>query len=563
MKKIILAIIPALTLLSSSCQDYLTQLPEDKLTDDPAFWANESNVENYSYGFYSTYFTGYGMKDTWGKFFSGETLNDDFAPVTPKSFTKTEPATSSVWSFRNVRKANQFIGNVSSSTMPEHARKHWIGIARFFRAMEYCNLMETYGDVPWFDRVLSETDDQLYRQRDPRAFVVSKVLEDFEYAAANVKDSNDQLKVNKSVVLAFMTRRMLYEASILKYHNLDPQLATSVFEKVREAALMIMNSGKYAISDNYRDLFSSLSLAGNKEVILYREYATGLVTHNLVTHNNIEAQTGASKDLLDSYLKSDGTPVSPVADRNYETYMSNRDGRLSQTFAPALRVRGEYSNYSTTGYACHKFLNDDIKDKQEGKSNLNPTDAPVMRYAEVLLNYAEACAETGNITQDDLDKSVNLLRARKTTNLPPLQVIGSSAAVNGVVYDDPRRDPSVSPVLWEIRRERRVELAMEGFRNADLKRWAKYEYLNTDGSDINRGAWIRKSDFPEMTEVYIENDAGEGYIIPAPKKETQRYFDKSDLMSVRVYLEPLPLDQITLYEANGSVLKQNPGWRDR
>lgn len=563
MKKIILAIIPALTLLSSSCQDYLTQLPEDKLTDDPAFWANESNVENYSYGFYSTYFTGYGMKDTWGKFFSGETLNDDFAPVTPKSFTKTEPATSSVWSFRNVRKANQFIGNVSSSTMPEHARKHWIGIARFFRAMEYCNLMETYGDVPWFDRVLSETDDQLYRQRDPRAFVVSKVLEDFEYAAANVKDSNDQLKVNKSVVLAFMTRRMLYEASILKYHNLDPQLATSVFEKVREAALMIMNSGKYAISDNYRDLFSSLSLAGNKEVILYREYATGLVTHNLVTHNNIEAQTGASKDLLDSYLKSDGTPVSPVADRNYETYMSNRDGRLSQTFAPALRVRGEYSNYSTTGYACHKFLNDDIKDKQEGKSNLNPTDAPVMRYAEVLLNYAEACAETGNITQDDLDKSVNLLRARKTTNLPPLQVIGSSAAANGVVYDDPRRDPSVSPVLWEIRRERRVELAMEGFRNADLKRWAKYEYLNTDGSDINRGAWIRKSDFPEMTEVYIENDAGEGYIIPAPKKETQRYFDKSDLMSVRVYLEPLPLDQITLYEANGSVLKQNPGWRDR
>lgn len=563
MKKIILAIIPALTLLSSSCQDYLTKLPEDKLTDDPAFWANESNVENYSYGFYSTYFTGYGMKDTWGKFFTGETLNDDFAPVTPKSFTKTEPATSSVWSFRNVRKANQFIGNVSRSAMPEHARKHWIGIARFFRAMEYCNLMETYGDVPWFDRVLSETDDQLYRQRDPRAFVVSKVLEDFEYAAANVKDSNDQLKVNKSVVLAFMTRRMLYEASILKYHNLDPQLATSVFEKVREAALLIMNSGKYAISDNYRDLFSSLSLAGNKEVILYREYATGLVTHNLVTHNNIEAQTGASKDLLDSYLKSDGTPVSPVADRDYETYMSNRDGRLSQTFAPALRVRGEYSNYSTTGYACHKFLNEDIKDKQEGKSNLNPTDAPVMRYAEVLLNYAEACAETGNITQDDLDKSVNLLRARKTTNLPPLQVIGSSAAVNGVVYDDPRRDPSVSPVLWEIRRERRVELAMEGFRNADLKRWAKYEYLNTDGSDINRGAWIRKSDFPEMTEVYIENDAGEGYIIPAPKKETQRYFDKSDLMSVRVYLEPLPLDQITLYEANGSVLKQNPGWRDR
>lgn len=563
MKKLLISIIPALALMSSSCQDYLTKLPEDKLTDDPAFWASESNVENYSYGFYTTYFTGYGMKDTWGKYFTGETLNDDFAPTTPTTFTKTEPATSSAWSFKNVRKANQFIENVSKSAMPENAKRHWVGIGRFFRAMEYCNLMQDYGDVPWFDKVLSETDAELYRPRDARKFVVSKVLEDFEYAANNVRDTDDKLKINKNVVLSFMTRRMLYEASVLKYHNLDQDLASDLFRKVKEAALIVMNSGKYAIVDNYRDLFSSLSLAGNKEVILYREYATGLVTHNLVTYNNTESQTGASKDLLDSYLKSDGTIVTPDADKDYNTYMTNRDGRLLQTFSPELRVRGEFSNFSTTGYACHKFLNEDLKDKQEGKSNLNPTDAPVMRYAEVLLNYAEACAELGSVTQSDLDASINLIRARKTTKLPALQVMGTSPAVNGVTYDDPKRDPSVSPILWEIRRERRVELAMEGFRNSDLKRWAKYKYLNTQSSDINRGAWIRKADHPKMTEVFIENDAAEGYIIPAPKKETQRYFNETDIMSTRVYLEPLPLDQITLYDANGFVLKQNPGWKDR
>jgi len=135
-------------------------------------------------------------------------------------------------------------------------------------------------------------------------------------------------------------------------------------------------------------------------------------------------------------------------------------------------------------------------------------------------------------------------------------VVGNSPAVNGVVYDDPKRDPEVPSILWEIRRERRIELAMEGFRFNDLKRWKKLAYTdNFNRADINRGAWIRRSDYASLSNVVIENGADEGYIIPAAR-QAYRAFDNE-----RVYLDPIPLDQIKLYQDQGVALTQNPGWQ--
>src|SRR5690606_11374828 len=149
----------------------------------------------------------------------------------------------------------------------------------------------------------------------------------------------------------------------------------------------------------------------------------------------------------------------------------------------------------------------------------------------------------------------NVLRDRPGINLPHLQVIGNSPAVNGIVYDDPKRDPQVSGILWEIRRERRIELAMEGFRLSDLRRWKKLEYTdNFNRPDINRGAWIRKTDYANLSNVVIENGAEEGYIIPAAR-QAYRAFNND-----KVYLDPIPLDQIKLYADQGVELKQNPGW---
>lgn len=562
MKKYILTIISGLLFFTSCKKDFLEKYPEDRLVDN-TFWTSEQNVRTYAWGFYTAYFTGYGSGFAWGNYFSGQSLNDDFAPSSPAQFTKNVPATGGGWSFTWIRKANHFITKVSEMSMLEQsARNHWIGIGRFFRALEYNDLTKSFGDVPWFEKYMLETDSGLYRQRDPLPFVIDKMLEDFQFAAQNVRasDGNEGSAVNKYVVLAFMSRVFLYHGTYFKYHNIDAAKSKTYLEAAKWAADEIIKSGKYSITDNYRSLFNSLDLNGKKEIILYRRYETGVLTHSLHSYVNKEPQTGVSKDLIETYLLNDGLPISLspryAGDKKIDSVMKNRDPRIKETFFPVLRVNGNATNYSTSGYAVQKFFNESLKDLPEGSGSLNATDAPVIRFGEVLLNYAEAAAELGTLTQTDLDKTINKLRSRPGIAMPALQVIGNQPAVNNFVYDDPQRDPTVSSLIWELRRERRIELALEGFRLDDLKRWKKLELTDTKANvDINRGAWIKKSDFPGIKDVYLENNSSEGYIVPAFKEESQRIFDNP-----RVYLSPLPLDQIKLYKDKGITLTQNPGW---
>lgn len=558
--KIIYTIIAA-ALISGSCnKDFLERYPQDQLVDE-SYWSGESNVRTFSYGFYPAYFSGYGSGYTWGKFFSGQSLNDDFAGSSPAQFIKTVPAAGGGWTFAWVRKANIFIDRIPTVPMDDEAKQHWTGVGRFFRGLEYSDLVNTFGDVPWYGQELNEASPELYKPRDSRTLVMDSVLKDFQYAAEHVRaaDGPAGLTVNRYVVLALMSRVFLFEGTWQKYHGLSQEKSREYLEAAKWAANEVIESGKYSIADNFRSVFNSLSLAGKKEVILYREYEPGILTHSLHSYVNKEPQTGTSKDAIESFLASDGLPVtiSPLyqGDKSIAEVMANRDPRLIQTFVQELRVNGVTTVYSTSGYAVRKFLNDDLANQTEGSSNLNPTDAPVIRYGEVLLNYAEAAAELGELTQEDLDKSINKLRARPGINMPPLEVIGGEPAVGGVTFVDPEKDADVSAMLWEIRRERRTELMFEGFRLDDLRRWKKLEYTNTVDSDINRGAWVSRAEYPNMVGVTIEDGAQEGYIIPAWKPETQRI-----VPGEHVYLNPLPLDQIKLYEDNGTDLTQNPGW---
>ena len=566
-KKIFILALFATTLFSCE-KDFLDTPPIDKLTDD-TYWTSEDNVRTFSYGFYTSYFTGYGSGYAWGNYFSGQSLNDDFAPSSPAQFTQNVPSSGGGWSFGMVRKANIFIDRVQNVPMSDDAKAHWTGIGRYFRAMEYADLVNRFGDVPYFDKELKEGDvEELYKPRDSRTFVMDKVLADFRFAAENVRltDGAKGLTVNRDVVLAFMSRIFLFEGTWQKYHLNNTAKAAEYLEASKWAAEQLISSGRYSVNTDYRNMFSSLSLAGNPEVILYRQYEPGAITHALNSYNNKEPQTGVSKDAIESYLAADGLPisVSPLyqGDQGIENVMADRDPRITETFVSTeLRLNGIASNYSTTGYATHKFLNEAIKDIPEGSSNLNPTDAPVIRYGEVLVNYAEATAELATVggpamSQEDLDKSINKLRARPGISMPALQVQGNQPAVNGVAYDDPQRDPSVPALIWEIRRERRVELMMEGFRLDDLRRWKKLEYVDTQANvDINRGAWIRKADYPKLQSSVVLTGGTEGYIIPATAAASQRLF-----VDPKVYLSPLPLDQIKLYSENGVELKQNPGW---
>lgn len=565
--KILMLFLLALGVVSCE-KDFLEVPPQDQFTDE-TFWTSEANVKTFAYGFYPAYFTGYGSGYTWGKYFSGQSLNDDFAPSNPPRFTQQVPPSGGGWSFSWVRKANIFIDRVQGVDMDEDATAHWTGIGRFFRGLEYHDLVKTFGDVPYFDEEIAENDEAtLYKGRDDRAFVMDRVLEDFMYAAENVRQNVGEpgLEVNRDVVLAFMSRVFLFEGTWQKYHENDMGKAAEYLEASKWAAEQLIESNNYSLGD-YRSVFNSLDLSGNPEVILYREYGLGMLTHALNSYNNMEPQTGVSKDAIEDYLAEDGLPIqiSPLyeGDKSIDQVMANRDGRIYETFvSDELRVNGVVPNYSTTGYATHKFLNEEIKDDPEGSSNLNPTDAPIIRFGEVLINYAEAAYELstvggGAFTQEDLNKSINVLRARPEVNLPPLELAGDQPAVNGQAYDDPARDPDVPSILWEIRRERRIELMMEGFRLDDLKRWAKLEYVDmVDNPDINRGAWIRKADYPEsdLTNLVL-TEGDEGYIIPAGAEESFRRFEDP-----KVYLEPIPLDQITLYRNQGYTLEQNPGW---
>ncbi|EOR92793.1 Putative outer membrane protein [Arcticibacter svalbardensis MN12-7] len=566
---ILLAFVSTLAFSCKQTDEFLTRDPLDKLTDD-TYWTSEGNVRTFAFGFYTQNFPGYaaGFDLTWGGYFSGESLNDDFAPTTPTVLTRNVPATANLvadWNFSFIRKANLFIDRIKQVPMSDEAKNNWTGVGRFFRAMEYAKKVRKYGDFPYYNQVLSETDNAaLYKPRDSRELVMDSVLADFKYAVANVRAADlttgpQGLVVNKYVVLAFMSRVFLFEGTWQKYQKNNIVKANEYLEASKWAANEVMSTGLFAISSDYRKLFTSLDLTGNTEVIMYRSYLTGIITHSLNSYNNKEPQTGVSKNAIESYLDSVGLPIGISTlyqgDKTIKNVMAHRDPRLKITIAPQIRLNGVIANYSSSGYATQKFLNEDIKDLTEGNSSLNTTDAPVIRYAEVLLNYAEASAELGTLTQEDLNKTINKIRKRAGVNIPDLGVIGTQATANGVVYDDPSRDSSVSSILWEIRRERRVELMMEGFRNDDLRRWKKYTYLDTKvNADINRGAWIKKADYPTST-LTIENSASEGYIIPAPKTESQRMFDNA-----RVYLTPIPQDQIKLYKDQGVELTQNPGW---
>src|SRR5690606_12284591 len=129
-------------------------------------------------------------------------------------------------------------------------------------------------------------------------------------------------------------------------------------EASKWAAEQLINSGDFSISNNYRDLFTSESLKGNSEIILFKEYAQGILQHSLMSYNNLEPQAGISKNAIDSYLMSDGLPIglssNYTRDKTVAEALAGRDGRMAQTVVPELRMMNTMSNYAMSGYSSHK-----------------------------------------------------------------------------------------------------------------------------------------------------------------------------------------------------------------
>ena len=273
------AIMMAFTM--TSCEGFLNQPPYDDLTDEE-YWQNEDQARTYMYGFYTSIFSGYGTGTSHGPFLMGQTLNDDFASdVEQQDLTPlVVPESDGSWSFSSIRKANYVLESIDRIDATPAAKNHWRGVARFFRACYYSNLVFRYGDVPWYDRVPKLSDkkedmDYLYKDRDARAYVDSCIMADFQYAMDSVRESDGALQVNRYVVAAMASRFMLREGTFLKYHNIDLQLAEQCLTMAKNAAELVMNSKKYAITPSYKALFTSNDLGTNPEIIIHHLHSGG------------------------------------------------------------------------------------------------------------------------------------------------------------------------------------------------------------------------------------------------------------------------------------------------
>ena len=315
MKKTKYISIIALTVLLASC-NFLNQEPYDEFTDEE-FWQTEDQVRTFMYGFYPSLFSGYGTGTAHGPFLMGQTLNDDFSSDVSQNNLQPEvvPVSDGAWSFTNIRKANYVLENIDRLDAGAETRNHWRGVARFLRACYYSNLTFTFGDVPWYDHVvLSTNNDDLYKDRDKRVYVDSCILADLRYAMDSVRQADGAMQINKFVVAGMASRFMLREGTYLKYHYAasDPdaaRMAEQCLVFAKDAALVVMNSGKYSIAPSYNALFTSDNLAGNPEVLMYRHYVDGVLVHSTLTYSYTESQAGLSKSFAMAFLTSDGLLV--------------------------------------------------------------------------------------------------------------------------------------------------------------------------------------------------------------------------------------------------------------
>lgn len=569
----------------SSCDDFLTRDPQDTVTDVPSFWNNEENLRTSFLDYYTYFFPGY--RSGWNRADNFAETNvadwtDDNAQEVATLFTKVAPTTDADnWNFEKIRNMNLLLSRIQSSSLGEEAKNHWSGVARLFRAMEYAKLVQKFGDVPYYDAVVGSTDnEQLYRARDPRTTVMDKVNEDLAFACANIRvnDGTKGLTVNRAVAQGFASRIMLFEGTWQKYHANNTAKAAEYLKAAKDYAAALMQTNAYSIAPSYKSLTTSEDLAGNPEIIMYRSYVENVVMHSLMSFQNTEMEKSSpSRSFVDAFLTKNGLPIHQAGNTDYKgkeyaKEIQNRDPRLADNIdeESGLRLNGVAAVYAASGYYANRYVNKDLINKPGGMSSTNTTDAPVMKLNEVMLNYIEAAAELADLgqytlTQDDFDKTINAIRDRQSTHMPHVTLAGNALKVNGVVINDPDRDATVKPIIWEIRRERRVELAYEGLRFNDLRRWGKLEYADmTKNKKLNMGAWINKADYPENAEALAkitlcdENGnivtGNEGYIMPITEVAKMR------VMADKDYLYPIPVDQITMYETHGFKLTQNPGW---
>ncbi|MDB5127100.1 RagB/SusD family nutrient uptake outer membrane protein [Mucilaginibacter sp.] len=386
-------------------------------------------------------------------------------------------------SWSKLRDINYFLENYNKAKVTAEIKNHYVGLAKYYRAVFYLDKVKRFSDVPWFSGTLNPGDKDLYKGRDPRALVIDSVMADLDFAYQHVREDVPTGTPGKWAVAVFYSRAALYEGTYRKYHS-ELNLAgtaNSFLETAVKIAGDIMGSGKFTIyntgkpDQDYAALFNSQDLTGNEEVVLANIF--DLSKNRSQNVNSVvfgDYEQAPAKDLMQSYLMKDGsrfTDQPNYTKLGFVKEFENRDPRLAQTVAYPGWVRSpdkqpyiQSLNKNFTGYHQLKGY---VNSTEE--ATLNGVDFPVYRYAEVLLNYAEALAELGTLTQQQLDASVNLIRKR--AGMPDLNIAQANASPDVLLQQQFGNIGSNAGVIIEIRRERRVEFAFENTRYDDLMRW--------------------------------------------------------------------------------------------
>ncbi|RFM25720.1 RagB/SusD family nutrient uptake outer membrane protein [Deminuibacter soli] len=589
LKKQILILLLGFTALVA-CKKNLDQLPQDTATN-AAIFGSVDGMKLYTNSFYNI------LPDISTPYKTDCDLSDYGARNAVSDFLRSGAYTSrqeTGWKWNDLRNINYFIANCNNPAVPQAARENYVGLARFFRAWFYFEKVKRYGDVPWISKPLAVGDSALYSGRTPRAQVMDSVMADLNYACEHISTADDATRstITKWVAYGYKSRVCLFEGTFRKYQK-DFGLSGSAelwLQSASDAAKKVMDSAKLSLNQGgdlaYRNLFISNSPV-TSEIMLADVSSSSLAKFNDANWYFTSATYGVrfsfTRTFINTYLTINGTPFTDIAGHDTITFaneVKNRDKRLQQT----IRM-GDYKrvnsgapvaappvfSYTYTGYQPIKWCLDDTYN-DNGTTNTNSIS--LMRYAEILLNYAEAQAELGKLSAGDWTKTIAALRTRAGISAN----LGLPAAAD--TYLQQNYYPEIADAaLLEIRRERGIELALEGFRYADLVRWKHGDLLtkqwnglyvpelnkpmdlNGDGVlDVCFYKGTAPTAVPGVTYVNVSETVG-GVTNPQ-RLSNDTYGELHWLDNVPrewkdyKYLYPVPYNE---YQLNPK-LGQNPGW---
>ena len=570
MKKIYILSTIALAVAGlTSCDDLLDKDPLDTFANTDTYWNSTDNVEYQCNHLYNEY-VGYGNGTGYGWFYF-KSLSDDQANPSFENWTFINvPASSTTYyddQFEAIRQCNYVIENVRTCDLDDEDKLHYEGVARMNRAWLFYQLVRCYGDIQWVNTPIDPADTEtLYAARDDRDMVMDSVLADLNFACGTIQGS-DHNYWNADLPYAMKADICLYEGTYSKYRTTDgngqaadESRAKTYLNECVSACEAVMSAG-YSLNDSYQENYNSIDLEDNPEMIFYKHYVQDYFMHSTVDYTmSSSEQYGLTKDGFESYLFLDGQPLaSTTLDTNDAAYidddgylylgdvLSVRDKRLQETIDPYVCVSGYpwqraggANMVSSTGYTIAKYDNyEDMTVYYRNNTNKNYTDAPLFWLSVVYLDYAEAKAELGDLSESDFESSIKGLYDR--AGIEDMTVAKLEA------IDDPANNMDVSSLIWEIRRCRRSELMFDNWvRYWDLIRWHQLDKLDTvEHPEIVTGANLA-GDTEGAADVSLVS--GTTYIDVS--HSLTRVFDN------KYYFYPIPSDQLAL----NPNLTQNPGW---